>query len=193
MAELIQSQVQTSSEEFQQNREHHAALSQEVQEAVERVREGGSKDAVDRHHSRGKLLPRERIDRILDPGSPFLELSPLAAKGLYDDVAPGAGIVTGIGKVEGREVMIIANDATVKGGIELRHAHRVAVSGNTIYGSDELSFLAVDCSGIAVGANSILNFRYGQRSHKWYQQIALKWDQGEWYGEGSAVCLELEG
>ncbi|MEE2886644.1 MAG: carboxyl transferase domain-containing protein [Planctomycetota bacterium] len=116
MTELIQSQVQTSSEEFQQNREHHAALSQEVQEAVERVREGGSKDAVERHHSRGKLLPRERIDRVLDPGSPFLELSPLAAKGLYDDAAPGAGIVTGIGKVEGREVMIIANDATVKGG-----------------------------------------------------------------------------
>ena len=76
MTELIQSQVQTSSEEFQQNREHHAALSQEVREAVERVREGGSKDAVERHHSRGKLLPRERIDRILDPGSPFLELSP---------------------------------------------------------------------------------------------------------------------
>ncbi len=69
-----------------------------------------------RHHSRGKLLPRERIERILEPGSPFLELSPLAAHGMYDDAAPGGGIVTGIGRIEGREVMLVANDATVKGG-----------------------------------------------------------------------------
>ena len=116
MSEVIQSKIQTSSDEFQQNREHHAALAQQVQEAMDRVRQGGSQEAVDRHHKRGKLLPRERIDRILDQGSSFLELSPLAANGLYNDAAPGAGMVTGIGKVEGREVMIVANDATVKGG-----------------------------------------------------------------------------
>src|SRR5262249_24197063 len=73
-------------------------------------------EAVDRHHKRGKLLPSERVDRILDQGSPFLELSPLAAHGLYDHQAPSAGIVTGIGLVHGREVIIVANDATVKGG-----------------------------------------------------------------------------
>jgi 3-methylcrotonyl-CoA carboxylase beta subunit len=116
MTDVIQSKIETSSEEFQQNRQHHEALAAEVMEATERVRGGGSTEAVERHHKRGKLLPRERIDRLLDPGSAFLELSPLAANGLYDDAAPGAGIVTGIGRVEGREVMIVANDATVKGG-----------------------------------------------------------------------------
>ncbi|MHC5063969.1 MAG: carboxyl transferase domain-containing protein, partial [Planctomycetota bacterium] len=91
----------------------------EVQEAMDRVRQGGSAEAAERHHKRGKLLPRERIDRLLDPGSPFLELSPLAAKDMYEDAAPAAGMVTGVGLVEGREVMIVANDATVKGGTYL--------------------------------------------------------------------------
>lgn len=82
------------------------------------VQEGGGKKAVDRHHARGKLLPRERIDRILDPGSPFLELSALAAWEMYENEGgvPSAGIVTGIGRVHGRECMFVANDATVKGG-----------------------------------------------------------------------------
>ena len=96
MTEVIQSKIQTSSEEFRSNHSHHAALAEEVRQAVDRVRCGGSPEAVDRHHKRGKLLPRERIDRILDPGAPFLELSPLAANGMYDDAAPGAGLVTGI-------------------------------------------------------------------------------------------------
>ena len=116
MAEVIASQVQTGSADFKANRDHHAALAEDVRAAVERVRAGSSPASVERHRKRGKLLPRERIDRIVDPGSAFLELSPLAAHGMYDDAAPGAGIVTGIGLVEGREVMIVANDATVKGG-----------------------------------------------------------------------------
>src|SRR5438477_595307 len=69
-----------------------------------------------RHVDRGKLLPRERVDALLDPGSPFLELSPLAAHGLYDDEAPAAGLITGIGRIAGRECVVVANDATVKGG-----------------------------------------------------------------------------
>src|SRR6266481_10449 len=77
---------------------------------------GGSEEARRRHTGRGKLLPRERIARLLDPGTPFLELSPLAAHGCYDDEAPGAGIVTGIGRIAGRECVLVANDATVKGG-----------------------------------------------------------------------------
>ena len=76
----------------------------------------GDERSIARHRERGKLPVRERIDRLLDPGSPFLELSPLAANGLYDDEAPGAGMVTGIGRVEGVECVIVANDATVKGG-----------------------------------------------------------------------------
>lgn len=77
---------------------------------------GGSERARQRHVSRGKLLPRDRVDHLLDQGSPFLELSPLAAHGLYDDDAPGAGIITGVGRISGRECMVVANDATVKGG-----------------------------------------------------------------------------
>ncbi len=81
-----------------------------------RAREGGPAKSRDRHLARGKLLVRDRVDRLLDPGSPFLELSPLAATGMYDDAVPSAGIVTGIGRVEGRECVVVANDATVKGG-----------------------------------------------------------------------------
>ena len=116
MPEVLSSKVRTSSPEFQENKAHHEALAAAVQEAVSRVRRGGSESSVERHRARGKLLARERIDRILDAGSPFLELSPLAAHGMYGDDAPSAGIVTGVGQMSGREVMVIANDATVKGG-----------------------------------------------------------------------------
>ena len=80
------------------------------------VRQGGSEAARTKHTDRGKLLVRDRVDRLLDPGSPFLELSPLAATGMYADAVPAAGVVTGIGRVHGREVVVVANDATVKGG-----------------------------------------------------------------------------
>ncbi|HYJ68040.1 MAG TPA: carboxyl transferase domain-containing protein [Nocardioidaceae bacterium] len=91
-------------------------LVDELRQRLERVREGGSDAARDRHLARGKLLVRDRVDRLLDAGSPFLELSPLAAYGIYDDAVPAAGIVTGIGRISGRECVVVANDATVKGG-----------------------------------------------------------------------------
>jgi 3-methylcrotonyl-CoA carboxylase beta subunit len=91
-------------------------LVDELSERLGRVRQGGSEAARAKHLERGKLLARDRVDRLLDPGSPFLELSPLAATGMYDDAVPSAGIVTGIGRVSGRECVIVANDATVKGG-----------------------------------------------------------------------------
>ncbi len=91
-------------------------LVQALRAARTRVAEGGPPEARARHTARGKLLVRDRIDRLLDAGSPFLELSPLAAWGCYDDEAPGAGIVTGIGRIAGRECVVVANDATVKGG-----------------------------------------------------------------------------
>jgi 3-methylcrotonyl-CoA carboxylase beta subunit len=116
MTEVLHSHVKPGSPEFQQNRAHHLRAIEEIGRLVQAAKHGGGAEAVDRHHKRGKLLPRERVDRILDQGSPFLELSPLAAHGLYDGQAPSAGIVTGIGLVHGREVMIVANDATVKGG-----------------------------------------------------------------------------
>jgi len=100
------------------NASYHQSLAKELGERLDKVKEGGGAKAVERHHSRGKLLPRERIARILDEGSPFLELSALAANGMYEaegDV-PSAGVVTGIGRVHGHECMFVANDATVKGG-----------------------------------------------------------------------------
>ena len=94
----------------------HAGLAADLAEQLALVARGGGDRARQRHVDRGKLLPRERVDALLDPGSPFLELSPLAAHGLYDGEAPAAGIITGIGRVSGRECVVVANDATVKGG-----------------------------------------------------------------------------
>jgi 3-methylcrotonyl-CoA carboxylase beta subunit len=97
-------------------RDEHLALVAELRDKLAAAALGGPERARERHVSRGKLLPRERVDGLLDPGSPLLELSPLAADGMYDDESPGAGIITGIGRVSRRECVIVANDATVKGG-----------------------------------------------------------------------------
>src|SRR5215208_6572617 len=98
------------------HRDEHLALVDELRTKLAAAALGGPERARERHVSRGKLLPRDRVDGLLDPGSPFLELAPLAADGMYDDECPSAGIVTGIGRVGGRECVIVANDATVKGG-----------------------------------------------------------------------------
>ncbi len=113
---VLRSHANPGSEDFRTNHEANAALIADLDAQLERVRQGGGERARERHVGRGKLLPRERVDRLLDPGAPFLECSALAAHGLYDDEAPGAGIITGIGRVSGRECVIVANDATVKGG-----------------------------------------------------------------------------
>src|SRR5215831_4388362 len=91
-----------------------AGLVSELRERTARVAAGGGEKAIERHRSRGKLLARERVDRLVDPGTAFLELNALAAWDVYDNQAPSAGIVTGVGVVEGRECVIVANDATVK-------------------------------------------------------------------------------
>ena len=96
--------------------DEHRRLVGELNARLEAAARGGNERARERHVSRGKLLPRDRVDRLLDPGSPFLELSALAATGMYGDESPGAGIITGIGRVSDRECVIVANDATVKGG-----------------------------------------------------------------------------
>jgi 3-methylcrotonyl-CoA carboxylase beta subunit len=113
---VLRSAVSPGSDEFTANLKANQALADDLKTQVERVHQGGGERARERHLGRGKLLPRERVDRLLDPGTPFLELSPLAAHGLYDDDAPGAGIITGAGRVSGRECVVVANDATVKGG-----------------------------------------------------------------------------
>ena len=97
-------------------RQRHQELAAQLRDRLRVTALGGPPQARQRHVARGKLLPRDRVDTLLDAGSPFLELSPLAAKGMYDDDAPGAGLIVGIGRVSGRECLVIANDATVKGG-----------------------------------------------------------------------------
>ena len=114
--EVLSSKVDPSSESYRENAEKLRGLTDELRARLEVVRQGGSAKARERHTGQGKLLVRERIERLLDPGSPFLELSPLAAWDLYGGEAPSAGVVTGIGRIQGLECMIIANDATVKGG-----------------------------------------------------------------------------
>jgi acetyl-CoA carboxylase carboxyltransferase component len=114
--EPIASRLDPKGSEFQANLKHHHALAEELSARLATAREGGGPQARQRHEERGKLFVRQRIEKLLDPGSPFLELSPLAANGVYEEEAPGAGLITGIGRVSGREVMIVANDATVKGG-----------------------------------------------------------------------------
>jgi 3-methylcrotonyl-CoA carboxylase beta subunit len=114
--EVIRSSLDPSDPQFIENSNYQRALSEELRQRLEQVRQGGGPRYRQRHEEQGKLFVRERINRLLDAGSPFLELTPLAAWGLYNQQAPGAGIVTGIGRLAQREVMIVANDATVKGG-----------------------------------------------------------------------------
>jgi 3-methylcrotonyl-CoA carboxylase beta subunit len=113
---VIHSRIDTRSEDFCGNAGQLRKLTDELKVELARVSEGGGVKARARHVARGKLLPRERVRALLDAGSPFLELSALAAHGMYENAAPGAGLITGIGRVNGTEVVVVANDATVKGG-----------------------------------------------------------------------------
>ena len=115
MSRII-SKIDPGSAAFQANHALNEGLAKALRERTDEAALGGPASARERHVSRGKLLPRQRVERLLDVGAPFLEIGALAANGMYDDEAPAAGIITGIGRVSGREVMIVANDATVKGG-----------------------------------------------------------------------------
>jgi 3-methylcrotonyl-CoA carboxylase beta subunit len=112
----IASLIDVGTREFQENAAQMRALLDELQQKRRQAAEGGPARARERHLARGKLLPRERVMRLLDPGAPFLELSPLAANGMYEDAIHGAGMITGVGRVEGRECVIVCNDSTIKGG-----------------------------------------------------------------------------
>src|SRR5688572_5670563 len=112
----IESKLNLRGDEFGANAKAMRALVDDLRAKVAQVSLGGGEEARKRHESRGKLLPRDRVQMLLDPGAPFLELSQLAAWDMYGGDAPGAGLITGIGRVSGRECVIVANDATVKGG-----------------------------------------------------------------------------
>jgi 3-methylcrotonyl-CoA carboxylase beta subunit len=113
---ILDSKLNTRAEDFRAAADHMRALVDDLKRKIEKIAEGGGEAARAKHAARGKLLPRERVTLLLDPGTPFLELSQLAAYGMYNDDAPCAGIITGVGRVAGRECVIVCNDATVKGG-----------------------------------------------------------------------------
>ncbi|MEO0031359.1 MAG: hypothetical protein RIS94_1117 [Pseudomonadota bacterium] len=115
-APVLPSNIDLSSPQAQARAAHNRALAEELRARVAQAALGGDARSRERHASRGKLLPRDRVERLLDPGAPFLEVGQLAANGMYGDEVPGAGIITGVGRVSGRQCMIFANDATVKGG-----------------------------------------------------------------------------
>jgi 3-methylcrotonyl-CoA carboxylase beta subunit len=115
-APILASKLDLNSPEARARISHNRNLAEQLRTKVAAAALGGPEKSRERHVARGKLLPRERVERLLDPGSPFLEIGQLAADGLYSGEVPGAGIIAGIGRVSGRQCMILANDATVKGG-----------------------------------------------------------------------------
>jgi 3-methylcrotonyl-CoA carboxylase beta subunit len=147
---ILKSAINPNSEEFQTNRRAMQALVEDLEVQVARIRLGGGEKARIKHTDRGKLLPRDRIRQLLDVGSPFLELSQFAAYGMYGGAAPGAGLITGIGRVMGQECMIVANDATVKGGSYLPITVKKHLRAQEIAGENHLPCIYLVDSG---GAN----------------------------------------
>jgi 3-methylcrotonyl-CoA carboxylase beta subunit len=144
---ILTTSLDRRSEMFAANAAAMRALVADLREKVAAIREGGGEAARRRHLARGKLLPRERVRALLDPGSPFLELSQLAAFGMYDGEVPAAGIVTGIGRIMGRECVVIANDATVKGGTYFPMTVKKHLRAQEIAGDNRLPCLYLVDSG----------------------------------------------
>jgi 3-methylcrotonyl-CoA carboxylase beta subunit len=146
MAQLV-SKIDTRSKEFADNRAAMQPLVEDLRSTLRRNAVGGSQAARDKHSKSGKLLARERIAALLDPGAPFLELSALAAQGVYGEDLPGAGLVTGIGRVSGRECMVVANDPTVKGGTYYPLTVKKHLRAQEIAGDNELPCIYLVESG----------------------------------------------
>ena len=144
----IESRMDTHSESFAANREHYDGLLKTLRERIGHSILGGHERLRTRHHQRGKILVRDRVDLLVDPGTPFLELSPLAAWGQYGNEVPGAGIVTGIGIVSGTPCVVIANDATVKGGSFFHETVKKHIRAQEIAEQNRLACIyLVDCGG----------------------------------------------
>lgn len=145
----IKSKINIDAGAFQEQKNAYLKIMDEFKERLENVKLGGSIKAVEKHKSRGKLLARERIDLLIDPNTPFLEFSALAANGMYDDEFPSAGIVTGIGVIHGRETIIVANDATVKGGTYVKESIKKHIRAQEIAMQNHLPCVyMVDSGGV---------------------------------------------
>lgn len=143
----LKTKIDLHSADYLRNKEVFQQLLGQVKQLQHQATRGGSEQAIHKHKERGKLLARERIDLLLDRNTPFLELSPLAANGLYDNGFPSAGIVTGIGLIHGRETMIIANDATVKGGTYMQYTIKKHLRGQEIAMENNLPCVYIVDSG----------------------------------------------
>ena len=143
----------TATQAAPSNRDKHAALASELRELLAATAQGGLEKARQRHISRGKLLPRQRINQLLDPGSPFLEVTPLAAHEMYGGRVPAAGVIAGIGMVQGRRCMIVANDATVSGGTYYPITVKKHLRAQEIAGQNRLSCIYLVDSGGAMLLN----------------------------------------
>lgn len=153
--DVIKSRIRSNSPEFIENTRHHRALAAQLRERMAAVRRGGSEEAVATQRKRGKMLARERIEGVLDPGTPFLEVGGLAAWGRHDNQVPAAGMVTGIGRVSGRECMIVANDATVKGGTYFPETIKKHIRAQEIALENRLpSIYLVDSGGVFLPAQA---------------------------------------
>jgi 3-methylcrotonyl-CoA carboxylase beta subunit len=146
-APTLRTRLKPNSAEAAANRDYHLGLASDLRARLAQAARGGSERARARHVERGKLLPRDRVATLLDPGSSFLELSPLAANGLYGDEAPGAGLIAGIGRVSGRDCVIAANDATVKGGTYYPMTVKKHLRAQEIAAADRLPCLYLVDSG----------------------------------------------
>src|SRR5512134_2213177 len=149
-APRLDTKIDLSSDECRARAAHNRALAEKLRKDVAKAARGGNEKSRERHVSRGKLLPRDRVDRLLDPGSPFLEIGQLAACDLYHREVPGAGMIAGIGRVSGRQVMIVANDATVKGGTYYPMTVKKHLRAQEIAGENRLPCIYLVDSG---GAN----------------------------------------
>ena len=150
----LPTRVNKADPDYSTRREHNLALIELLRERLDLVHKGGGEKYVERHRSRNKMLARERIERIIDPGTAFLELSPLAAYDLYDGRAHSAGIVTGIGCVHGREVLFVANDATVKGGSYYPMTVKKHIRAQTVAHENHLPCVYLVDSGGCILANA---------------------------------------
>jgi len=145
----IESKIDPNSQDFKSNKTQFLKILEEYRGILQQVRHGAPPKAIERHKQRGKLLARERIDLLIDPNTPFLELSPLAAYGEYENQFPSAGIITGIGVIQGRETLIIANDATIKGGTYVKETIKKHVRAQQIAIDNHLPCVyMVDSGGI---------------------------------------------
>ncbi len=145
----LNSHIDTDGREYRKNFVHYSSILLHYRQVMQQVMQGGPEKAIDKHRARNKLLPRERIDLLIDPGTPFLELSTLAAYEQYNNAFPSAGIVTGIGVIHGRETVIVANDATVKGGTYVKETIRKHIRAQEIAMQNNLPCVyMVDSGGV---------------------------------------------